>query len=116
MKKNLGVAAILGLVLLLIPLTGCAQSPSDVVKAFSKGIAENNIQKILDNSTDKAGRLYIVFLDKVKDSMKDVKVVKEEIDGDTAKVTVKYLQDNKEKEDKLDLVKVDGKWKVDIKK
>lgn len=47
-------------------------------------------------------------------NMRNAKVSREEIDGDTAKVW--FLNEDGEEGEPITLVKVDGDWKVDIKK
>lgn len=52
---------------------------------------------------------------KAKDGFKDFEIISEDIDGDEAEVTIKITFGNGETdEESLDMVKVDGKWKLQM--
>ncbi len=53
---------------------------------------------------------------KTKDGIKSIEIEKEEIDGDSAKVTAKVTYGNgKTDSQKVKLIKEDGKWKLTLK-
>ena len=89
---------------------------SDFLTALNKGDIDE-AKKYCDASTadllDLVGRL---AKNKIKEEAKGGKftITKVEEDGDVAKVY--YTMDQEEKEKSLDLKKIDGKWKVTIKK
>jgi len=99
-------------------LVGCslANSPKATVQKFGKAIEKNDMKALAKVATPDTVRLISTFGPKVQGyaasmSEKKIKKVTEEIDGDTAVVTVVFA-DGEEKN--FDLVKVDEKWKVDI--
>jgi outer membrane lipoprotein-sorting protein len=99
----------------LLLLSGCGQSPSKVAMAFSEEMAKGNITEAKKYATEQTGQLLdMVASMGAMDTEPDAKfkVTKETIDGSHA--TVKIEKDGDEEE--MDLVKIDGKWKVDVKK
>jgi outer membrane lipoprotein-sorting protein len=115
MKKTIFV---IGLVFLAF-LAGCAGaggSPKSVVQKFYKAIEENDSKALAEVATSDTAQLIAMFGTKVQGMVKEngkIKTMTESINGDTA--TVKVTFENGEEED-IDLVKVDGKWKVTISK
>ena len=107
--------------------TGCADSPTDVVKDFVSaaqdgdftamkecttgdlreffGMIEEEMNKLSDKEQEKRRKEYVK---EVEDDLKDIEYVSEDIDGD--KATVKIKSANGEMTFKLK--KVDGKWKI----
>ena len=100
-------------------LTGCSDSPKDVVGKWANAIADGDTETANKYSTSNVHVLNAIMISAIKDkkegseefvaSMKKLDSAKEEITGDTAKVT---LEDG----ESIDLKKVDGDWKVDVKK
>jgi hypothetical protein len=114
MKKRFFAVALVFVVL----LTGCslANSPKAAVRNFGKAIEKNDMKALAKVATPSTVQLVSMFGSKAQGyaaSMSDrkIKKVTEEIDGDEAVVTV-FFADGEEEE--FDLVKVDGKWKVDM--
>lgn len=121
MKKLIVVLCVIAAV---FGMTSCkSTSPSDVVKDYYKALQAGDFQKAMtytdlasDEEIQKQIQKYQNF---------DVKVVSYEVlsetisdDGNSAVVEVKHAvtssfdSEPTEKTDKLNLVKVDGKWKI----
>jgi uncharacterized lipoprotein len=112
-KKNF----VVGLVLIVL-LAGCslASSPKAAVQKFYKAVEKNDIKAMADVATPETVQLMAMFGTKVQGMLAanpngKVNSVTEAIDGDTAVVTVTF--ENGE-ETNIDLVKIDGKWKVSM--
>ena len=108
------------LILSLFMVACSGNSPKSVASDFLTALNKGDIdeaKKYCDASTadllDLVGRL---AKNKIKEEAKGGKftITKVEEDGDAAKVY--YTMDQEEKEKSLDLKKIDGKWKVTIKK
>jgi len=131
MKMHLNMAgALLGPALAIaLAFTGCGGSgPSDVTKQLVAALEKGDtaaldkyatpetakvFTKLMDMSM-KVGKDNEFFKETVKDSLKGgIASTEETIDGDKAVVTLKFKDGST---DKVDLVKVDGKWKVAMKK
>lgn len=109
--------------------TACKDSPGDVVCKWSSAIADGDLETANECSTAKTQMLngFIIAMlqeakeenkedfEKKMDAMKNAEVIREEIDGDTAKVWIKKPE-GEESDEPITLVKVDGDWKVDVKK
>jgi len=92
-------------------------SPTAAAKGFVAAVEKGGDAKALEKyATAETAGLIAMFGEKAKTSLAEkgkITNTSEEIDGDTAKVTLTFA--NGETTD-LDLVKVDGKWKVSVKK
>lgn len=108
--------------------TGCADSPTDVVKDFVSaaqkgditamkecttgdlrkffGMAEEEMNKKSEEEQEKSRK---EMIEEMENLFKDIEYVSEDIDGDNATVKVK---NNKGGEATIELKKVDGKWKI----
>ena len=104
----------------LFILSGCKDSPKDVAQKWGQAILDGNVDEANKYSTDNVKLLNafaVASFEKNAESKakfeKDIKELDnatETIKGDTAEVKVKG-------EDKpMTLKKVDGEWKVDVKK
>ncbi|MDR0864676.1 MAG: DUF4878 domain-containing protein [Candidatus Symbiothrix sp.] len=105
----------LGVVLVLV-LVGCAaaSTPSAVAKKFYEAAGKNDSKMMAEYATPDTVAIMAMFGEKVSGMMAaygKIDSVSEVIDGDTAVVTVKFS--NGEESD-LDMIKVDGKWKVNV--
>lgn len=99
-------------------LTGCSDSPEDVVANWMEAIADGDLETANEYSTAKSERMNALMIDMVKKDEKRAGKISEtldklddatvEIDGDTA--TVKFDGGS------VPLRKVDGDWKVDYSK
>jgi hypothetical protein len=114
MKKRFFVGTLVFIAL----LAGCSlsNSPKAAVKKFGKAIEKNDMKALAKVATPETVQLVSTFGSKVQGyaaSMSDKKIKKitEEIDGDTAVVTFIFTDGE---EENFDLVKIDGKWKVNI--
>jgi len=114
MKKRIFIGALVFAVL----LNGCslANSPKVAVRNFGKAIEKNDMKALAKVATPETVQLVSMFGSKAQGyaaSMSDrkIKKVTEEIDGDEAVVTVLFADGE---EEEFELVKVDGKWKVDM--
>jgi len=108
-----------GILVFVVLLTGCslANSPKAAVKKFGKAIEKNDMKALAEVATPETVQLVATFGSKMQGyaasmSERKIKAITEEIDGNTAEVTVIF--DDGEEEN-FDLVKINGKWKVDIK-
>ncbi len=100
-------------------LAGCSDSPKDVVGKWAEAITEGDLDTANEYSTSNVHVLNAIMVSAVKDkkeggekfaaNMEKLDNATEEINGDTAKVTF-------EDGEAIDLKKVDGDWKVDVKK
>ena len=97
-------------------VVGCGggSSPSSATRKFYDALVKNDVKAMGDVATPETVQLIAMFGEKASGvAAAHGKITKttERINGDTAVVTVTY-QDG-ETED-VDLIKVDGKWKVSI--
>ncbi len=98
----------------MICLAGCGGStPSKSVKSFFTAFAAKNeaeMAKHSDSTTAKklAGMHSMLSKEQIE-QMKKIEIVKETIDGDTAVVTIRLDGD----EEEVEMIKVDGVWRVD---
>jgi hypothetical protein len=114
MKKRFFIGALVFLTL----LNSCSlmNSPKAAVRKFGKAIEKNDMKALAKVATPETVQLMATFGSKIQGyaaSMSDrkIKTVTEEIDGDTAVVTVLFADGE---EENFDLKKIDGKWKVHI--
>lgn len=112
MKKHL---FLLMAVVSIFAFTSCSSnSPTAVAKSFSENIAKGKYEEAKKFCTEPTGKLLDMATAmaggaKVNPDFK-FEAIREEIDEDTAKVFVK----KGEGEDTIDLVKIDGVWKVNM--
>jgi uncharacterized lipoprotein len=114
MKKR----GFIGALVFVALLAGCslANTPKAAVQNFSKALVKNDMEALAKVATPETVQLVATFGSKLQGyaanmSAKKIKSVTEEIDGDTAVVTV-IFEDGEE--ENFDLKKIDGKWKVHI--
>ena len=117
-------------ILWFVLLTGCSgSSPSDALKSFYKDVEQGKVNdayallsKDAQNLLSQLGSGPGMLMDQVNaikkmGGIKEFKILKEEINGDTASVSMKLIFGNGRFEDTSDnLIKEDGKWKVVVKK
>jgi len=114
--KGVLVAVIAAALVFGMASCGGGGGPSAAAKGFITAVEKGDAKAMEKYATAETAGLIAAFGEKAKTSITEkgkVTDTSEEIDGDTAKVTLTFA--NGETED-LDLVKVDGKWKVTIKK
>lgn len=103
--------------LIVFLFLGCSEKPSDVAMEFTKNFSEGKIKeaKSLGTQTTASTIDLLVTLGYKKGAQKpNLELVSEEIDGDSAIVIINDKTTGKH--EKFDLVKQDGKWKVDLRK
>lgn len=109
-------------------ITGCGKKPDAVVLDYMKTMQEGKLDEawVKENCTEETAKLLNAMLALGKDEItKEMKeklegvtftVTDTKIDGDTAVVTVKTEggknKDKGKEEEKINLKKVDGKWKI----
>ena len=124
MKKLTGIGIVLLFTFFFAACGGSSDNPQDVAKDFLKALADKNYDKAKDLGTDNTAMMIGMIESMAKmapDSLQeednaDMDAIEwgdTKIDGDNA--TCFYSSPDK-KDQKLDLKKVDGKWKVDMKK
>ena len=112
--KKLITSAIIVMTALLV---SCGESPKSTAKAFSENLAKGKISEAKNYATEGTGQLLDSFAQFGGfEPQSDVAfiIVEEKIDGD--KATVKIKETKSDKTETLNLVMVDGKWKVHMKK
>ncbi len=103
---------------------GSSDKPADVAKDFLVALAEQDYDAAKDLGTEETvqlitmieGMAAMIPMEEVeadKENIKSIKMGEVEIDGDNAVV---YYGTDKKSDEKIDLQKVDGKWKVAMKK
>ena len=114
MKKKFFIGTLVFVAL----LSGCSlgNSPKAAVQKFQKAIEKNDMKALAQVATPETVQLVATFGSKIQGavasmSAKKVKKITEEIDGNTAVVTYIFADGE---EENFDLVKIGGKWKVDI--
>ena len=114
MKKRFFVGSLVVVAL----LAGCSlvNSPKAAVQKFGKAIERNDMKALAKVATPETVQLVATFGSKIQGyaasmSAKKIKKVTEKIDGNTAVVTITFADGE---EEKFNLIKVDGKWKVHI--
>jgi outer membrane lipoprotein-sorting protein len=101
---------------ILVLMAGCSatSSPKAAVQKFYKAIEKNDTKAMAEVATSETVQLMAMFGTKIQGMAAangKIKTLTETIDGDTAVVTVIF--ENGE-ESNIDLIKVDGKWKVSV--
>jgi hypothetical protein len=114
--KYLGIIALVAVIAFAMASCGGGGSPSSVVRQFHTAVEKGDTKALEKTATAETAALMAMFGEKAKEGVTEngkIKSTSEKISGDTAVVTVTYT--NGETTD-IDLVKVDGKWKVTIDK
>ena len=100
----------------LIAACGSSESPSSAARKFYAAVEKNDAKAMAQVATPETVQMMAMFGEKAAGMVAangKIKGTTEEIDGDTAVVTLTF--ENGETEN-LDLIKVNGKWKVSIDK
>lgn len=107
--------------LLCLGLAACGDAPEDVAEDFVLSLAKADFDRAMELSTAETAVLLGMFKgaagkkpEGARDKDVAFKALGTRIDGDTAVVT--FVDENNGKEDTLSLKKVDGDWKVAMKK
>jgi hypothetical protein len=119
MKTTLKMSAAVSLMALMMACGG-GDSPKAVTENFLKALNKMDYETAKKYGSEDTGKLLDMmsgFAKMMPDSAKEEKsfeIKDEKIDGD--KATVTYSQSGVEGEQAMNLVKVDGKWKVAMSK
>jgi ketosteroid isomerase-like protein len=118
MKKIITLVGAVGLVLIVgFTVLNCGGgSPSSVVRKLYTAFEKGDTKAINELMTPESAAMMIMFLEKIKGSVTEkggIEKTEEKIDGNKAVVKTTYKDGST---DELNLVKVDGKWKVTIDK
>jgi len=124
MKKLLSIGMIVLVAFTFSCGGGSSSDPKAVAEDFLKALAEQDYAAAKELGTEQTGKLIsmiegmasMIPADQAKEDKEDIKSLKMgdiEIDGDNAVV---YYGTDKKNGEKIDLKKVDGDWKVDMKK
>ena len=112
-KHILKSVIVLILIAVLMNVIGCGSpSPSRVVRDLHTAIEKGNNKAIERLMTDQAASMVVLMGEKMQESIADLGRItntEEEIDGNTATVTVTYASGQIAE---FDLVKENGRWKV----
>ena len=114
MKKALLSGLMVAVVMMM---TGCAKGPAGTAQAFLEDLAKGDIEAAKKNATEQTGQLLAMASSMGSiPANKEFKfiLVEEKVDGD--KAVVKYKEKADGEVEEVNLVKVDGKWKVAVAK
>ena len=104
------------LTLAILGLAGCSPAPSATAEKFTVALAKGDVATAKKYCTQSTAQMldFAVSMGAVQ-AQPDFKfvVTKQEVDGNRATVRFK---DDKGKEEKVDLVKIDGRWQVEVRK
>ena len=124
MKKLMSIGFVLLFSFFMISCDGGSDNPQDVAKEFLTALADQDYDKAKELGTENTAMMIGMIesmasmapegeADAGMGEMDDITWGETEIDGD--KAVCRYASPD-QADQKLDLVKVDGKWKVDMKK
>jgi len=111
MKRVLGIICV---VLFIVGCGGGGGSPSSALRQFYTALEKNDTKAMEAVATPETMALIALFGEKAGESVSGfgkITDIKENIDGDKAVLNVTFA--NGENTD-VDMIKVDGKWKVTI--
>ena len=108
------------LLLLTFIIFSCGNSntPKGIAFAFMTDIKSANYQEAKKYGTESTVKMLNMSI-KMSENMKEkpkskgFKILREELMGDEA--TVFYFDEDMQKEEGIRMIKIDGKWKVDLK-
>lgn len=121
--KNVVRSLVAVLTVVFMISCGGGSSPEAVAKDFLKALADQDYEKAKELGTERTGQM-ITFIESMakmakengeemkKTDMPEIEFDECKIDGDKAVCT--YTSEGKE--EKIELIKVDGEWKVDMAK
>jgi len=119
--KNAIVKGTTGCLLIFLIACSGSESPKGVAKNFLNAMNKLDFEGAKKYGTEDTGKLLDMmsgFIKMMPDSSKGreskTEMIAEKIDGE--KATVTYKEEGKNEEMTLDLVKVEGKWKVAMSK
>ncbi len=111
------IAAVLAVVMSVLLVTGCGKSPKDTVKAFMENLAKGKISESKKYATEELGKRLDMASSmgvfKVEPNFRFI-FVEQSIDGN--KAVVRFTDKPDGKVESMYLIKIDGQWKVHVKK
>jgi cytochrome oxidase Cu insertion factor (SCO1/SenC/PrrC family) len=116
MKRVVMAASIVCAVFFIVGCGAIGGSPSSAARKFFEAVAKNDVKAMEKVASPEVVQLIGMLGEKSEESLANfgkITGTTEEIDGDTATVTVTF--ENGEEEE-VTLKKIDGKWKVIIEK
>ena len=121
MKELIKMATVVASVGAMLSFAGCgAKGPDAVALDFMQKLSSGqaNLEYLSKNCTENTAKLFSMFGDKAAKKIKGAtfKVINTEIKGDKAVVSIEQTHADKKAVNKIDLVKVDGTWRVDVNK
>ena len=120
MKRIMKVAALTACVGAMLCFAGCgAKGPDAVALDFMQKLqsGQASLEYLTKTCTKGTAKSFAMFTDDAfKEELKGVtfRVVNTEINGDKAIVSIEQTHADKKTINKMDLVKVDGVWRVDV--
>ena len=120
MKMIMTVAALTACVGAMLVVAGCgAKGPDAVALDFMQKLqsGQASLEYLTKTCTKGTAKSFAMFTDDAfKEELKGVtfRVVNTEINGDKAIVSIEQTHADKKTVNKIDLVKVDGVWRVDV--
>ena len=122
MKK---LSTILVIVIVLLTLTACGNKPEKTATAFLSAVQAKDFEKAKEYTTDEGKELLTMAatmtasMDEQEDENITFNIIETVVEGDSAVVKYEEIDgDNPDskKEQELQMVKVDGDWKVALSK
>lgn len=115
MKRVSAVLAVSLVCAMCLFAVGCGggNNPSAVALKFYEAVAKGDAEAMGKYATSETIATFVPLMSKVQPlvaAMGKPRVVSQEIDGDHATVVLKFA--NEEDPEEVELVKVDGKWRV----
>ncbi len=105
-------------IVLLIAACAAGNTPTAATKKFFNAAIENDSKAMAEVATPETAQLMAMFGPKMQEALAEEGIsgigdftFSETINGDTAVVT---MTDSSGTEENIDLIKVDGKWKVSM--
>ncbi len=100
--------------LVAISLSSCSSGPEDAARNFFENLSKGKVEEAKKYATEPTGKLLDMASSfgsmPIEPNFKFI-MVKDSIEGNKAWVTFK---DQNDKEDTIELVKIDGDWKVHL--
>ena len=121
MKSTMMVAVLTACVGAMLSFAGCgAKGPDAVALDFMQKLSSGqaNLEYLSKNCTEKTAKLFSMFGDEAAKEINGAtfKVINAEIKGDKAVVSIEQKHADKKTINKIDLVRVEGNWRVDVNK
>jgi hypothetical protein len=121
MKKLMSIGLVFLFAFMLASCGGSSDNPQDVAKEFMTALADQDYDTAKDLGTENTVMMIGMIESMASmapegegEEMGELVWGETEIDGDNA--VCYYTEEGKDAQQQVDLVKVDGDWKVDMKK